>query len=126
MAHGKPPIVDTGRKGEDLVNKMVLSEPSKISDHSLVLDSGNGLLDFDPSGGNDFVFGLLFCGELLSPRLLCGLNDSRVARCIAFDNRCLATRGRGMGKHTVSLRSSCHASYPERWLPQTRQALSRW
>ena len=84
MAHGKPPIVDTGRKGEDLVNKMVLSEPSKISDHSLVLDSGNGLLDFDPSGGNDFVFGLLFCGKLLSPRLLCGLNDSRVARCIAL------------------------------------------
>ena len=63
---------------------MVLSKSTKVFDHSLVLDSGNGMLNFDPSRGNDFVFGLLFCGEFLSPRLLCGLNDGCVVRCIAL------------------------------------------
>lgn len=63
---------------------MVLSKSTKVFDHSLVLDSGNGMLNFDPSGRNDFVFGFLFCGEFLSPRLLCGLNDGCVARFIAL------------------------------------------
>ena len=60
MAHGKSLIVDTGRKGEDLVNKVVLSEPTKFFDHSLVLGSGNGMIiDFDPSGENDLQNGPL-------------------------------------------------------------------
>lgn len=42
--------MDTGRKEEDLVDKMVLSKPTKVFNHSLVLDSRNGMLDFDPSG----------------------------------------------------------------------------
>ena len=34
MAHGKPPIVDPGQKGEDLVNKMVI-RTSPIKHHDL-------------------------------------------------------------------------------------------
>ena len=67
-----------------LSTKRFFLESTKLFSHSLDLDSRNGMLGFDPSGGNDFVFGLLLCGEFLTPRLSRGLNDGRVARRIAL------------------------------------------
>lgn len=69
---------------KDLVHETVLSELAMPTNPSLGPDSGNSMLDFDPNGGNGFVFILLICGKLLSPRLLSGLNDGHITRCIAL------------------------------------------
>ena len=103
MARGKPPSVDARRKGRRSCTRTVLSESAMFSDHSLDLDSGNGRLNFDPSGGNDFVFGLLLCGEFLPPRLSHGLNDGRITRCIALITGVLPQKT-GIGKGILCLR----------------------
>ena len=84
MAPVMSPIVDAGRKREDLVHETVTSKMVMFFNHSLALDSGKGMLNFDSRGGYNFVFGLLICGKSLTLRLLYRLNDDPVARFIAL------------------------------------------